>query len=191
MFRFSICKKCNSYSIFHIFIESKIQYHITYILAVNIIRTRRYKCKIFIASSLVNDMASLVELPWEVLVYYIFPYLRPEDIFNIGEWSEDMKRIVLDNSRPPLLTHSKNMRKWCDRKNTVYDNESPFRNMEKCLKYDCKCQKFSHRKDVVDLKISKCVKYFIGIESYCYKHDTLNVSNILLALSLTATSMIH
>ena len=50
-------------------------------------------------------MTSLDAVPTEVLVYYIFPYLRPEDIFNIGECSERMKRMVLDNSRHPLSTH--------------------------------------------------------------------------------------
>ena len=101
-------------------------------------------------------MASLVELPAEVLVYYIFPYLGPEGILNISECSEKMKRIVLDNSHHPLSTHLqylKNMRKWCDRKKTVCDNESGLRNIEKCSKYDCKCQNISQRKDIADLKV--------------------------------------
>ena len=55
------------------------------------------ECKKFIGSSSVNNMASLDALPPEVGVYYIFPYLKPEDILNIGECSERMKTIVLDN----------------------------------------------------------------------------------------------
>ena len=130
--------------------------------------------KKIIASSLVNYMASLDALPPEVLVYYIFPYLKPEDIFNIGECSERMKRIVLDNSRHPLSTHLqylKNRTNWCDQRKTVYDNEAPFRDMEKCSKYDCKCQNFSQCKYVVVLKMRNCdpcVKYFVAYESECY-----------------------
>ena len=124
-------------------------------------------------------MASLDTLPVEVIVCYIFPYLKPEDIFNIGECSERMKRIVLENSHHPLSTHLqyiKNRTIWCDRKKTVYDNEAPFRKMEKCSKNDCKCQKFSQRKHMVDLKIVNCdlcVEVFNPIESYCYNHDIL------------------
>ena len=93
MFRFQyLQKKCNSYRILHKLNEWKIQYHIIYILAVNIIRKRGYKCKTSIAPSLVDDMASLAELPLEVLVYYIFPYLRTEDIFTIGECSEKCEK---------------------------------------------------------------------------------------------------
>ena len=29
------------------------------------------------------------------------------------------------------------------------------------------------RKDIVDLKVSNCDKYIIGIESCCYRHDIL------------------
>ena len=104
-------KKWNSCKFFHKLDDSKIQSDIICILTVTIIRKRRYKCKTITASSLASNRASLDSVPAEVLVYYICQYLKPEDIFNMGECSERMKRIVLDNS---VKDHYWiNCFKWC------------------------------------------------------------------------------
>lgn len=49
-----------------------------------------------------NDKTFLEESPEEVIVRYVCKHLKLEGIFNIGECSQIMKMIPLDNGCRPL-----------------------------------------------------------------------------------------
>ena len=86
--------------------------------------------------------SSLENLPNEVILGLIFPYLNAEDIFNVGEPSKKMKNLVVYNIRHPLSTelqYLKIKKRFFKKENSPYDNVECFRNMEKCLKTTCKC----------------------------------------------------
>ena len=117
-------------------------------------------------------------LPEEIILLHIFPFLNPEDIFNIGECSQRLRNIVADNILHPLSTelqYLKVRKKFFVQEESIYDNIDCFRNIEKCLKTTCKCQNFIQRKSMVMLNPSICTTctFYHGFPSYCMYHYIL------------------
>ena len=119
-------------------------------------------------------------LPDEIILLHIFPFLNPEDIFNIGECSQRLRNIVTENILHPLSTelqYLKVRKMFFVQEESVYDNIECFRNIQKCLKTTCKCQNFIQRKNIVMLNPSVCTTctFYHGFPSYCmYHHILLN-----------------
>ena len=82
------------------------------------------------------------KLPEEIFRKHIFVFLNPEDIFNLGECSSQMKDIVLNNLTHPLGTHLqylKTRKKLFDKLPSAYDKINLFKYSELCIKSDCSC----------------------------------------------------
>ena len=73
-------------------------------------------------------------LPEEIILLHIFPFLNPEDIFNIGECSQRLRNIVTENILHPLSTelqYLKVRKLFFVPEGSVYDNIECFRNIKK------------------------------------------------------------
>ena len=64
------------------------------------------------------DKAYIELLPEEIMYRYVFSYLKAEDIFNLGQCSQKMKKIVVENTLHPLTTHLQY---------TIYQNKKTIR----------------------------------------------------------------
>ena len=80
---------------------------------------------------------SLEHLPDLIFHDYIFKYLRPTDIFNLGQCSKTLKDKVLLNAVHPVSTSLqciKTVHKYFYKKSTVYDDIDRFKGIDKCKK---------------------------------------------------------
>ena len=113
----------------------------------------------------------------------IFKFLSPEDIFNLGECSNEMKRIVIGNLSHPLATrlqYLKTMKKYYLRISSSYDDIDSFQYMELSSKNDCECRKFHQRKNCVIIDSSfcfTCIDYWEcgGLGDLDLTNDPLNI----------------
>ena len=117
-------------------------------------------------------------LPDEIILLHIFPFLNPEDIFNIGECSQRLRNLVPKNILHPLSTalqYLKVRKMFFVQEESVYDNIECLRNIQKCVKTTCKCQNFIQRKSRVMLRPSLCTTwtFYHGFPSYCMYHHIL------------------
>ena len=83
-------------------------------------------------------------LPEEIILLHIFPFLNPEDIFNIGECSQRLRNIVADNILHPLSTelqYLKVRKKFFVQEESVYDNIDCFRNIKKMFENNMQVSK--------------------------------------------------
>lgn len=106
----------------------------------------------------VHVHTSIENLPEEFFHSYIFKYLSPLDIFNLGHYSRRLKNIVVRSSHPlgTKLQCIKTMYKHFKHKTTVYDNIPCFESMSKCSKIVCPCYKFHQRKDWIIMDPAFC-----------------------------------
>lgn len=123
------------------------------------------------------------KLPEEIFRKHIFVFLNPEDIFNLGECSSQMKDIVLNNLTHPLGTHLqylKTRKQLFEKLPSVYDEINMFKYSELCAKSDCSCILFHKRKNCVVLDpvfCEKCQRMYL-----CMYHDILLAVMLNIAL---------
>ncbi len=116
---------------------------------------------------------SLEDLPSLVFRDYIFEYLSPMDIFNLGQCSKSLKNLVLSEVIHPVSTELqciKTKYKHLYKLSTVYDDIDRFRLIDKCCKDTCECNKFRQRKDWVIMDPAccpSCDEYFYNDTFYC------------------------
>ena len=115
------------------------------------------------------DKGHIELLPEEIMYRYVFPYLKAEDIFTLGQCSQKMKKIVVENTLPPLTTHLqyiKTKRRYVSGEKSVYDSSGhnfSFRNATKCNEVKCRCQHFLQSEEWTVLDPKYCESCVISI----------------------------
>ena len=102
---------------------------------------------------------SLEDLPSLVFRDYIFEYLSPMDIFNLGQCSKSFKNLVLSEVIHPVSTVLqciKTIHKHHYNARTEYDDIDKFKGIGKCGRYFCDCKKFHQRENWVIIDPRSC-----------------------------------
>ena len=108
------------------------------------------------------DNAYIELLPEEILYRHVFLYLKAEDIFNLGQCSQKMKKIVVENTLHPLTTHLQYIqtkRRYLLGEKSVYDSSRynfSFNNASKCNEVKCCCQHFLQSEEWMVLDPKYC-----------------------------------
>ena len=85
----------------------------------------------------------------DLVLKNILKFLSARDIFELGQCSRRLNRIVVDETNHPLTTELQSIKtlfKHYFKKTTVYDEIERFRFIDKCEKDECRCQNYRQRK---------------------------------------------
>ena len=132
-----------------------------------------------------SKSCTLEDIPGEVIYTHIFPYLDPQDIYNLGCVSQSMKKVVVDKSLHPLtmyLQYLKTRDHFLKKQKTIYDNSDgnfSFRQVYKCSiinnKNKCECYKFRYRKEWVIIDPAFCLS--------CNRDEIINCNDCCMLMS--------
>ena len=118
----------------------------------------------------------------------IFKFLSARDIFRFGRCSESLSRIVFDVTSHPLTTELqsiKTMVKHYSKETTPYDKFERFRYIDKCEKYECRCQNYRQRKSWVILDPAACDSCETNMFRGVYSEDHMYIDQKLITGFLT------
>ena len=107
----------------------------------------------------VETTSSLEYLPGDIFTQYIFKYLSPWEIFELGRCSKTLRNIVIENALHPLSTSLQCIKTTYNhyhKTSTVYDIIDRFKCIDKCGERNCECNKFRLRKDWIIMDPAFC-----------------------------------